>query len=136
MIVSCVCTGSPTLGVGPGRLRDWREGHGHERVELRGRLSQCPVPDPAALERANYIKNLLMAATIAAGSGLDAVIGCRDGSASDPSCPIRLVAAEMLASEQMKVGTIKKYPMVLKRRQFGRYRTLPCVNGKARKQRS
>ena len=41
------------------RLRDWMDGHGFETVEqLRGRLSQRSVPDPAAFERANYIKTL------------------------------------------------------------------------------
>jgi dihydroorotate dehydrogenase (fumarate) len=33
--------------------------HGYETVEqLRGRLSQRSVPDPAAFERANYRKTL------------------------------------------------------------------------------
>jgi dihydroorotate dehydrogenase (fumarate) len=41
------------------RLRDWMERHGYETVEqLRGRLSQRSVPDPAAFERANYLKTL------------------------------------------------------------------------------
>ena len=40
-------------------LRDWMDGHGFETVDqLRGRLSQRSVPDPAAFERANYIKTL------------------------------------------------------------------------------
>jgi dihydroorotate dehydrogenase (fumarate) len=40
-------------------LRDWMDGHGYETVvQLRGRLSQRSVPDPAAFERANYIKTL------------------------------------------------------------------------------
>jgi dihydroorotate dehydrogenase (fumarate) len=40
-------------------LRDWMDGHGYETVDqLRGRLSQRSVPDPAAFERANYIKTL------------------------------------------------------------------------------
>jgi dihydroorotate dehydrogenase (fumarate) len=40
-------------------LRDWMDGHGYETVEqLRGLLSQRSVPDPAAFERANYIKTL------------------------------------------------------------------------------
>jgi dihydroorotate dehydrogenase (fumarate) len=41
------------------QLRDWMDGHGFETVDqLRGRLSQRSVPDPAAFERANYIKTL------------------------------------------------------------------------------
>ena len=40
-------------------LRDWMDRHGYETVEqLRGQLSQRSVPDPAAFERANYIKTL------------------------------------------------------------------------------
>jgi dihydroorotate dehydrogenase (fumarate) len=40
-------------------LRDWMDRHGYETVEqLRGRLSQRSVPDPAAFERANYLKTL------------------------------------------------------------------------------
>ena len=40
-------------------LRDWMDGHGYETVDqLRGRLSQRSVPNPAAFERANYIKTL------------------------------------------------------------------------------
>jgi dihydroorotate dehydrogenase (fumarate) len=35
------------------------DGHGVETLDqLRGRLSQRSVPDPAAFERANYIKTL------------------------------------------------------------------------------
>ena len=35
--------------------------HGYETVDqLRGRLSQRSVPDPAAFERANYIKTLAL----------------------------------------------------------------------------
>jgi dihydroorotate dehydrogenase (fumarate) len=42
-----------------GGLRDWMDRHRYERVEqLRGLLSQRSVPDPAAFERANYIKTL------------------------------------------------------------------------------
>ena len=41
------------------QVRDWMDGHGFETVDqLRGRLSQGSVPDPAAFERANYIKTL------------------------------------------------------------------------------
>jgi dihydroorotate dehydrogenase (fumarate) len=41
------------------RLRDWMDRHGYETLEqLRGRASQRSVPDPAAFERANYIKTL------------------------------------------------------------------------------
>jgi dihydroorotate dehydrogenase (fumarate) len=41
------------------RLRDWMDGHGYETIDqLRGQLSQRSVPDPAAFERANYIKTL------------------------------------------------------------------------------
>ena len=40
-------------------LRDWMDRHGYETVDqLRGRLSQRSIPDPAAFERANYIKTL------------------------------------------------------------------------------
>jgi dihydroorotate dehydrogenase (fumarate) len=40
-------------------VRDWMDGHGFETVgQLRGQLSQRSVPDPAAFERANYIKTL------------------------------------------------------------------------------
>ena len=35
------------------------DGHGYETIDqLRGQLSQRSVPDPAAFERANYIKTL------------------------------------------------------------------------------
>jgi dihydroorotate dehydrogenase (fumarate) len=41
------------------QVRDWMDGHGVQTVDqLRGRLSQRSVPDPAAFERANYIKTL------------------------------------------------------------------------------
>jgi dihydroorotate dehydrogenase (fumarate) len=41
------------------RLRDWMDRHGYQTPEqLRGRASQRSVPDPAAFERANYIKTL------------------------------------------------------------------------------
>jgi dihydroorotate dehydrogenase (fumarate) len=41
------------------QVRDWMDGHGFETVDqLRGRLSQRSVPDPAAFERANYINTL------------------------------------------------------------------------------
>jgi dihydroorotate dehydrogenase (fumarate) len=41
------------------RLRDWMDAHGYETIDqLRGQLSQRSVPDPAAFERANYIKTL------------------------------------------------------------------------------
>jgi dihydroorotate dehydrogenase (fumarate) len=41
------------------QLRDWMDRHGYETLDqLRGRLSQRSVPDPAAFERANYIKTL------------------------------------------------------------------------------
>jgi len=57
---------SALLRNGPDHLRplevqvhDWMDRHGFETVEqLRGRLSQRSVPDPAAFERANYIKTL------------------------------------------------------------------------------
>jgi dihydroorotate dehydrogenase (fumarate) len=40
-------------------LRDWMDRHGFETLDqLRGRLSQRSVPDPAAFERANYIATL------------------------------------------------------------------------------
>ena len=41
------------------RLRDWMDAHRYQTIDqLRGRLSQRSVPDPAAFERANYIKTL------------------------------------------------------------------------------
>jgi dihydroorotate dehydrogenase (fumarate) len=41
------------------QVRDWMDRHGFETVDqLRGRLSQRSVPNPAAFERANYIKTL------------------------------------------------------------------------------
>ena len=41
------------------RLRDWMDGHRYETLDqLRGRVSQRTVPDPAAFERANYIRTL------------------------------------------------------------------------------
>ena len=41
------------------RLRDWMDRHRYETIDqLRGQLSQRSVPDPAAFERANYIKTL------------------------------------------------------------------------------
>ena len=40
-------------------LRDWMDRHRYEMIDqLRGQLSQRSVPDPAAFERANYIKTL------------------------------------------------------------------------------
>jgi dihydroorotate dehydrogenase (fumarate) len=40
-------------------LRDWMDDRGFDTLDpLRGRLSQRSVPDPAAFERANYIKTL------------------------------------------------------------------------------
>ena len=41
------------------QLRDWMDRHHYEALDqLRGRASQRSVPDPAAFERANYIKTL------------------------------------------------------------------------------
>ena len=41
------------------QVRDWMDRHGYETLDqLRGRLSQRSVPNPAAFERANYIKTL------------------------------------------------------------------------------
>jgi dihydroorotate dehydrogenase (fumarate) len=41
------------------QLRDWMDRHQLETLDqLRGRLSQRSVPNPAAFERANYIKTL------------------------------------------------------------------------------
>jgi dihydroorotate dehydrogenase (fumarate) len=41
------------------RLRDWMDRHHYETLDqIRGRASQRSVPDPAAFERANYIKTL------------------------------------------------------------------------------
>jgi dihydroorotate dehydrogenase (fumarate) len=40
-------------------LRDWMDRHGFGTLDqLRGRLSQRSAPDPAAFERANYIRTL------------------------------------------------------------------------------
>jgi dihydroorotate dehydrogenase (fumarate) len=40
-------------------LRDWMDRHHYDTLDqLRGRLSQRAVPDPAAFERANYIRTL------------------------------------------------------------------------------
>jgi dihydroorotate dehydrogenase (fumarate) len=57
---------SALLRNGPDHLRrvevgvgDWMERQGYETLDqLRGRLSQRSVPDPAAFERANYIRTL------------------------------------------------------------------------------
>ena len=57
---------SALLRHGPDHLRllesglgDWMDRHRYETVDqLRGLLSQRSVPDPAAFERANYIKTL------------------------------------------------------------------------------
>jgi hypothetical protein len=44
------------------RLWDWMDHHRYETIDqLRGQLSQRSVPDPAAFERANYIKTLASA---------------------------------------------------------------------------
>ena len=41
------------------QVRDWMDRHGYQTLDqLRGRLSQRSVPDPAAFERANYIRTL------------------------------------------------------------------------------
>jgi dihydroorotate dehydrogenase (fumarate) len=41
------------------QVRDWMDRHSFETLDqLRGRLSQRSVPDPAAFERSNYIKTL------------------------------------------------------------------------------
>jgi dihydroorotate dehydrogenase (fumarate) len=40
-------------------LGDWLDRHGHGSVDaIRGRLSQRAVRDPAAFERANYLRIL------------------------------------------------------------------------------
>jgi dihydroorotate dehydrogenase (fumarate) len=57
---------SALLGSGPAhrcpvevQVRDWMDHHRYETIDqLRGQLSQRSVPDPAAFERANYIKTL------------------------------------------------------------------------------
>jgi dihydroorotate dehydrogenase (fumarate) len=47
------------------QVRDWMDRHGFETLDqLRGRLSQRSVPDPAAFERANYIKTLASHAAV------------------------------------------------------------------------
>jgi dihydroorotate dehydrogenase (fumarate) len=41
------------------QLRDWMDRHGYQTLDqFRGRASQRSVPDPAAFERANYIRTL------------------------------------------------------------------------------
>jgi dihydroorotate dehydrogenase (fumarate) len=41
------------------QVRDWMDRHRYESLDqLRGLASQRSVPDPAAFERANYIKTL------------------------------------------------------------------------------
>ena len=41
------------------RLADWLDRHGYESLDqVRGKLSQRSVRDPAAFERANYLKVL------------------------------------------------------------------------------
>jgi len=41
------------------QVRDWMDRHHYETIDqLRGRLSQRSVPDPAAFERANYIRTI------------------------------------------------------------------------------
>jgi dihydroorotate dehydrogenase (fumarate) len=41
------------------QVRDWMDRHGYQTLDqFRGRLSQRSVPDPAAFERANYLKTL------------------------------------------------------------------------------
>jgi dihydroorotate dehydrogenase (fumarate) len=41
------------------QVRDWMDRHGYETLDqFRGRLSQRSGPDPAAFERANYLKTL------------------------------------------------------------------------------
>ena len=57
---------SALLGNGPDHLRpvatglrEWMDRHRYETLDqLRGRASQRSVADPAAFERANYIKTL------------------------------------------------------------------------------
>jgi dihydroorotate dehydrogenase (fumarate) len=57
---------SALLEHGPGHVRivhrgilEWMEEHGFETVdEFRGRVSQIAIPDPTALERANYVNIL------------------------------------------------------------------------------
>jgi dihydroorotate dehydrogenase (fumarate) len=40
-------------------LRTWMTEHGYEAVEaMRGSMSQASVPDPAAFERANYVRTI------------------------------------------------------------------------------
>jgi dihydroorotate dehydrogenase (fumarate) len=41
------------------QVREWMDRHGYGTLDqLRGRLSQRSVPDPAALERASYSRTL------------------------------------------------------------------------------
>jgi dihydroorotate dehydrogenase (fumarate) len=50
------------------QVRDWMDRHGFDTLDqFRGRLSQRSVPDPAAFERANYIKTL--ASHVGPGTG-------------------------------------------------------------------
>jgi dihydroorotate dehydrogenase (fumarate) len=52
------------------QVRDWMDRHDFETVDqLRGRLSQRSIPDPAAFERANYIKTLASHAGPGSGRG-------------------------------------------------------------------
>jgi dihydroorotate dehydrogenase (fumarate) len=47
------------------QVRDWMDRHSFETLDqLRGRLSQRSVPDPAAFERSNYIKTLASHAAV------------------------------------------------------------------------
>jgi dihydroorotate dehydrogenase (fumarate) len=51
--------GIPHLGVMLAELTTWMSGHSYESVaDLRGVLSQKSCPEPAAFERANYMKTL------------------------------------------------------------------------------
>ncbi len=60
-------TTSALLRDGPERLRElviglghWLEEHEYESVEqLKGSMSQASCPDPAAFERANYMRALV-----------------------------------------------------------------------------
>ena len=45
-------------------LRTWIDEHDYDSVEqLKGSMSQAAIPDPSALERANYMQSLITYAT-------------------------------------------------------------------------
>jgi dihydroorotate dehydrogenase (fumarate) len=66
---------SLAASTGVHEVRNWMDRHGFETVgQLRGRLSQRSVPNPAAFERANYIKTLASHAADPPGSSRVGVV--------------------------------------------------------------